>query len=112
MVDDSFFELIVQETNRYAVDVFQSENVGEHSRITRWCDTTVPEMRLFWAVSTYGDNTTKSNARLLEERQVFQYPFVFDTDEQRSVYDYNAMFTFCRESKTRRPEARRQAFQD
>lgn len=39
--------MIVNETNKYAVQVFLSGSGGTSSRITTWKDTNIPEMKLF-----------------------------------------------------------------
>lgn len=47
LFDDRLFELIVNETNKYAVQVFLSGSGGSSSRITAWKDTNIQEMKLF-----------------------------------------------------------------
>jgi len=47
LFDDRLFELIVNETNKYAVQVFLSGSGGPSSRISTWKDTNIPEMKLF-----------------------------------------------------------------
>lgn len=49
IADDDFYNLVVEETNKYAVDVFLS-GIGEHSRITKWKPLTVPELRIFFGL--------------------------------------------------------------
>lgn len=50
LVDNSFFELLVRETNRYAEEVFLSSGVAASSRITRWRDVTIEELRVFFGL--------------------------------------------------------------
>lgn len=47
LFDDRLFELIVNETNKYAVQSFLTGSEGTSSRITTWKDTNIPEMKLF-----------------------------------------------------------------
>lgn len=47
LFDDRLFELLVNETNKNAVNVFLSGSGGTSSRITTWKDTNIPEMKLF-----------------------------------------------------------------
>lgn len=45
--DNAFLELIVNQTNIYAVEILCSEGKTEQSRISRWRDLTVPELKVF-----------------------------------------------------------------
>lgn len=47
LFDDRLFELIVNETNKNAVQVFLSRPGSSSSRITAWKDTNIQEMKLF-----------------------------------------------------------------
>lgn len=47
MVTDDFLQLIVRETNIYAEEVFLSSASKEKSRITRWKDVTLEELKIF-----------------------------------------------------------------
>jgi len=47
LFDDRLFELIVNETNKNAVQVLLSGSGGSSSRITAWKDTNIQEMKLF-----------------------------------------------------------------
>ncbi|KAJ8910822.1 hypothetical protein NQ315_004682, partial [Exocentrus adspersus] len=47
LVTDELLELIARETNIYAEEVFLSGATKEKSRITRWKDVTVEELRIF-----------------------------------------------------------------
>lgn len=46
LVTDSFFDLIVEETNAYALDIFLNQT-HESSRINNWVDTNRKEMEIF-----------------------------------------------------------------
>lgn len=48
--DDEILNLIVNETNHYAEEVFMSEGISEKSRITRWKAVTPDEMLTFIAL--------------------------------------------------------------
>ncbi|XP_025404973.1 piggyBac transposable element-derived protein 4-like [Sipha flava] len=47
LFDDRLFELIVNETNKYALQVFLSGSGGSSSRITAWKHTNIQEMKVF-----------------------------------------------------------------
>lgn len=47
LFDDRLFELIVSETNKYAVQVFLSGSGCPSSRINMWKDTNITEMKIF-----------------------------------------------------------------
>lgn len=47
LFDDRLFELLVSETNIYAVHVLLSGSGSTTSRINAWKDTTIPEMKIF-----------------------------------------------------------------
>ncbi|XP_046662705.1 piggyBac transposable element-derived protein 4-like [Homalodisca vitripennis] len=47
VLDDIFLENIVRESNIYAFEVYGKPNLGEHSRINKWQDLTVPELKVF-----------------------------------------------------------------
>ena len=46
IADESFFNLIVAKTNKYAEEIFLTTSV-EQSRITRWKPITVSELKIF-----------------------------------------------------------------
>lgn len=50
LVDESFFGLIVRETNRQAEEIFLSSVTAPSSRISRWRDITVEDLRIFFGV--------------------------------------------------------------
>lgn len=47
LLDEVFLENIVKETNRYALELFCGPNTTPKSRITKWKDLTVEELRSF-----------------------------------------------------------------
>lgn len=47
---DKLIELIVQETNLYAVEIFLASSGNLTSRISQWKDTSVEEMKIFLAL--------------------------------------------------------------
>lgn len=47
LIDEIFLEHIVRETNRYALEVFFGPSTTPQSRITRWKDLTVEEIKIF-----------------------------------------------------------------
>lgn len=47
---DELIELIVQETNLYAVEIFLASSGNLTSRISQWKDTSVEEMKIFLAL--------------------------------------------------------------
>lgn len=47
LVTDELLELIVRQTNIYATEIFLSALTKEKSRITRWKEVTIEEMRVF-----------------------------------------------------------------
>lgn len=49
LVDESFYDMICEETNIYAVEVL-SKTTGTSSRISRWYDVTPEEIRIFFGV--------------------------------------------------------------
>ncbi|XP_069177119.1 piggyBac transposable element-derived protein 4-like [Procambarus clarkii] len=48
--DKPLMEYIVQETNKYAADLIDEEELSDFSRLQRWQDTTVREMYVFLAL--------------------------------------------------------------
>lgn len=54
LLDDIFLEGICRETNKYALKVFCEPNTTEHSRVTKWKDITVAELKTYWAAITHG----------------------------------------------------------
>lgn len=46
-MDDTFYELLTTEINKYPEYTFLNEEVKEFSRISRWKDVTVDEFRTF-----------------------------------------------------------------
>lgn len=76
LVDDSFFKLIVTETNRYAEEVFLSLGTAESSRITRWRDVTIEEMRVFFGVLLHmGTISTNRMQDYWKTSRFFSMPF-------------------------------------
>lgn len=47
LVDDEFLQFICDESNKYALEFFCGPRTTERSRITKWKDITVPELRVF-----------------------------------------------------------------
>lgn len=47
LLDDVFLESICRETNKYALELFCGPSTCEESRITKWRDITVPELKVF-----------------------------------------------------------------
>jgi len=47
LFDDKLFELLVSETNRYAVHVYLSGSGSSSSRINEWKDTSIQEIKIF-----------------------------------------------------------------
>lgn len=47
LLDNIFLEFICRETNKYALELFCGPSTSELSRITRWKDITVPELKVF-----------------------------------------------------------------
>lgn len=47
ILDDSILEFICSKTNKYALELYCSNNTVEKSRITKWKDLTVPELLTF-----------------------------------------------------------------
>lgn len=47
LLDDDFLQKIVNETNIYAFEVFAKPNLTQHSRINKWKDLTVVELKIF-----------------------------------------------------------------
>lgn len=50
LVTNDLLQMIITETNAYAEEVFLSETTKEKSRITRWKDVTLDEMRIFFGL--------------------------------------------------------------
>jgi hypothetical protein len=49
LVDENFYKIIADEINKYAEEVFLSSIMSPSSRISRWRDVTVEELRVFLA---------------------------------------------------------------
>ena len=49
-LNEAFFVLLADETNRYAHQVRQARNFGNHSRVHKWRDTTAMEIKIFFAI--------------------------------------------------------------
>lgn len=82
LVDDSFFELIVTETNRYAEETFLSPGTVESSRITRWREVTVEEMRVFFGVLLHmGTIPINRMNDYWKTSRFFKIPFFFIGDK-------------------------------
>lgn len=47
LVDDQFLQFICTETNKYALELYCGPNTNVQSRITKWKDLTVPELKIF-----------------------------------------------------------------
>lgn len=47
LVDDQFLQFICTETNKYALELYCGPNTNFQSRITKWKDLTVPELKIF-----------------------------------------------------------------
>lgn len=47
LVDDDFLNLLVEQTNIYAEEVYLSTGVHEHARISRWKTLLKPELLTF-----------------------------------------------------------------
>jgi len=47
LVNDEMIEKIVIETNKYAVQQISSKHISPHSRLTKWRDTNINEMKQF-----------------------------------------------------------------
>lgn len=45
LLNDAFLEVIVQKTNEFAWEIFFSSNLRLKSRINKWKDLTVPELK-------------------------------------------------------------------
>lgn len=76
LVDDHFYEMIAEETNAYAVDVFLSEKTSPSSRITRWHNVTPEELRIFFGVLLHmGTITTNRLQDYWKTSRLFSIPF-------------------------------------
>lgn len=53
LIDDQFLELIVKETNEYAMEVLSTSSGKERSRISVWKDMTVSELRIFLGLTIH-----------------------------------------------------------
>lgn len=56
LLDDEFLEHVVRCTNTYAFDLFCGPNTTPASRIHRWKDLTVPELKVFLALLIHQGN--------------------------------------------------------
>ncbi|KAK5648157.1 hypothetical protein RI129_003049 [Pyrocoelia pectoralis] len=50
LVDDTFYQKIVEETNAYAEDVLLEQGFLEYSRISRWKPVTIEELKIFFSL--------------------------------------------------------------
>lgn len=53
LITDELIEIIVQETNLYAVEIYLASSGSLSSRISQWKDTTVEEMKKFLVTISY-----------------------------------------------------------
>lgn len=53
LVTDEFYELIVEESNRYAEEVYLSKVNYVRSRISNWRPMTVPELKIFFGLTLH-----------------------------------------------------------
>lgn len=53
LVDDNLLQIIVSQTNSYAVEVLSTTSGGERSRISEWKDLTVPELLIFLGLTMH-----------------------------------------------------------
>jgi len=95
---DEFIELIVTETNLYAVEIFISTAGSMSSRISQWKDTTIEEMKIFFAL-LFHTGTIRTNR--LEDywktSNLFNFNFFSLTHEQKSIHvniERSALFSF------------------
>lgn len=50
LIDENFYELVIRETNHYAEEAFLSGGMLPASRMSRWHDLTLEELRVFLGV--------------------------------------------------------------
>lgn len=53
LIDDQFLELIVEETNEYAMEILFTSSGKERSGISVWKDMTVSELRIFLGLTIH-----------------------------------------------------------
>jgi hypothetical protein len=50
LFDEGMWDILVTETNKYAQRRIENENLKPYSRLNDWCDVTVDEMKVFFAL--------------------------------------------------------------
>lgn len=76
LVDDNFYTLIAEETNKYANEVFLYSTMLPSARITRWRSVTVDELRLFFGIFFHmGIISTNRLQDYWKTSRLFSIPF-------------------------------------
>ena len=78
--EDGMWDSLVQQTNIYAEDSLQNEELLRHSHLHKWVPVTVPEMKLFIAVViSMGLNEKADLDAYWSTDQVLETPFYSKT---------------------------------